>query len=165
MNDLAPQVIRPNMRIRPVEPSHVGDLIRIAEETRLSPWTAQSYLDEIKSPGSILLRLVAEDNSTAGFVVGRFVPGGEIEASKDAEIYNIAVSELGQRKGFGQLLFDAFAAACREKQASNIWLEVRESNQKAIAFYEKNGFARVHARNHFYNDPREHAILMRLILK
>lgn len=153
------------MRIRPVEAAHVGDLIRIAEETRLSPWTASCYLDEMKNPDSILLRLVAEDNSTVGFVVGRFVTSSEIESSVDAEIYNIAVSETLQKKGFGQLLFNAFAAACHKKRARKIWLEVRESNYKAIAFYEKNGFSRVHTRNHFYNNPREHAILMRLDLK
>jgi ribosomal protein S18 acetylase RimI-like enzyme len=42
---------------------------------------------------------------------------------------------------------------------------VRESNRKAIAFYEKNGFESVQTRRHFYNDPREHAILMKLTLK
>lgn len=165
MNDLAPQASREDTRIRPVEAAHVGDLIRIAEETRLSPWTAGCYLDEMKNPDSVLLRLVAADNRSIGFVVGRLVPGSEIGARIDAEIYNIAIEETLQKRGLGQLLFNAFANACRARQAANIWLEVRESNERAIAFYEKNGFARVQTRNHFYNDPREHALLMKLTLK
>jgi [ribosomal protein S18]-alanine N-acetyltransferase len=153
------------LRIRPIEPSHIADLIRIAEETNLSPWSAQNYLDELKNGNAIMLCLIAEDNSTVGFVVGRFVPGGEIEIVTDAEIYNIAITENEQRKGFGQQLFEGFVKACRERQAENIWLEVRESNNKAIDFYEKNGFERVQMRPSFYENPREHAILMKLILK
>ena len=153
------------MRIRKVEASNIADLIRIAEETNLSHWSAHSYLDEMKNADAVMLRLVTEDNSTVGFVVGRLVMGGEVEITTDAEIYNIAVTGEAQNKGNGQLLFDAFANACREREAANIWLEVRESNKPAISFYEKNGFSRVQTRPSFYDNPREHAILMKLILK
>jgi ribosomal-protein-alanine acetyltransferase len=153
------------VRIRPVEAAHIADLIHIGEETNLSRWSAQSYLDEIKNPDSVMLRLIAEDNSTIGFIVGRFVMGGAIEIATDAEIYNIAVTESEQRKGSGQQLFDAFLQACSRRKADNIWLEARESNKKAIAFYEKNGFEHIQTRPYFYENPREHALLMRLILK
>lgn len=155
----------PTVRIRHVETAHIADLIRIGEETNLSPWSAQHYLEEIKNLNSIMLRLVDEDNWTLGFVVGRQVAGGEIEARKDAEIYNIAIDAAHQGNGYGQILFDAFIEVCGEREAENVWLEVRESNQKAIAFYAKNGFERVQTRKNFYENPREHAILMRLILK
>lgn len=152
-------------RVLGVEASHIADLIRIAEETNLSPWTARSYLEEMKNDASIMLRLVAADNLTIGFVVGRLVMGGETEAKPDAEIYNIAVVRHEQQKGRGKVLFDAFAAICRDRRAGNVWLEVRESNVTAIRFYQKNGFARVQTRNHFYDNPREHAILMKLSLE
>lgn len=152
-------------RIRPVEAAHIAELIRIGEETNLSPWSAQSYLDELRNPASILLRLVSDDNETIGFIVGRKIIGALEKAENEAEIYNIAVVEPERSKGCGQRLFDAFAAICRRDGVVNIWLEVRESNQKALRFYERNGFARVQARTHFYANPREHAILMRLILK
>ncbi len=153
------------LRIRAVDASHIADLIRIAEETNLSHWSAQSYLDEMKNADAIMLRLVTGDNATIGFVVGRFVIGGQIETSTDAEIYNIAVTKNKQNKGCGQFLFDAFKEICRKKQAANIWLEVRQSNKPAISFYKKNGFASVQTRPSFYENPREHAILMKLILK
>ena len=154
-----------SLRIRPIEAPHLADLIRIGEETNLSHWSAQSYLEEIKNSASIMLRIVGEDNTTLGFVVGRIIPGGAIETVLEAEIYNIAVTESEQRRGLGQILFDAFRSECREENAANIWLEVRESNHKAIAFYERNRFERVQTRNHFYENPREHAILMKLELK
>ena len=55
-------------------------------------------------------------------------------------------------------------AVCRERRVENIWLEVRESNTRAIVFYTRNGFERVQTRTNFYENPREHAILMRLRL-
>jgi [ribosomal protein S18]-alanine N-acetyltransferase len=152
-------------RLRPVEAAHIGELIRIGEETNLSPWSAQSYLEEMKNENSIMLRLVDEDNLIIGFVVGRIVAGGDVEKRVDAEIYNIAVIDAQQRTGCGQTLFDAFKEICSKRDAANIWLEVRESNEKAIKFYERNGFTRVQTRNHFYENPREHAILMRLDLE
>ncbi|MEO6052100.1 MAG: ribosomal protein S18-alanine N-acetyltransferase [Pyrinomonadaceae bacterium] len=152
-------------RIRAVEVSHISELIRIGVETNLSPWTAQSYLDEMKNPDAIMLRLFGEDNTIAGFVVGRLVSGGEIDTQGDAEIYNIAVTKGQQRKGLGQLLFNAFISICKESGVANIWLEVRESNYEAIAFYIKNGFEHFQTRNLFYDNPREHALLMKLSLK
>ena len=152
-----------DIRVKPVEAHNISSLIRLAESEKLSPWTAQCYLDEMKNPDSVMLRLISDDNSTLGFVVGRFVPSGS--GSLDAEIYNIAIRTRDQRSGFGQILFDAFADKCRQRNAENIWLEVRESNEKAIAFYTKNGFERVQTRNHFYENPREHGWLMRLVLQ
>ncbi|MBK9216032.1 MAG: ribosomal protein S18-alanine N-acetyltransferase [Chloracidobacterium sp.] len=154
-----------NFRVRRVDSSHIADLIRIAEETNLSPWTAQSYLDEIKNPDAVLLHLEADDNRTVGFVVGRIILGGMIEAQTDAEIYNIAVIRPLQGRGLGQLLLDSFLDASRQRSATNVWLEVRESNAAAIRFYQRNGFERMQTRNNFYSEPRENALLMRLSLE
>ncbi len=154
-----------NARVRPVEAAHIGDLIRLGEETNLSRWTAQSYLEELKNATAILRRLVAHDNSTIGFIVGRTVVGGDVDTQLDAEIYNIAVAGHHQRTGCGQILFDAFVETCKERKVRNIWLEVRESNEKARRFYEKNGFESVQTRPSFYDNPREHALLMKLVLK
>ena len=151
-------------RIRPVESSHVADLIRIGEETHLSPWSAQSYLDELKNPNAIMFRLVSDENETIGFVVGRLVPGGEIELRTDAEIYNIAVVSTHQGKGNGLRLLQAFLERSEERGVSFVWLEVRESNTKAIDFYRESGFDEVQTRPNFYSNPRENAILMRLKL-
>ncbi len=159
------EFVNGNFRVRPVDSSHIADLIRIADETNLSPWSAQSYLDEMKNPDAVLLRLESGDNQTVGFVVGRIILGGLIEARTDAEVYNIAVIEPLQKRGLGQVLLDAFLAACRERSAVQVWLEVRESNVQAIQFYERNGFETTQTRNSFYQDPRENALLMRLDLR
>ena len=152
-------------RIRPIESSHIADLIRIAEETNLNRWSANGYLDELKNPHSIMLRLESPDNLTIGFIVGRLVAANDDHEAVDAEIYNIGVEIAEQRRGLGQALLDAFVAECSSREVRAIWLEVRESNEAALSVYERNGFERVTVRRDFYADPRENGILMRCWLK
>jgi ribosomal-protein-alanine N-acetyltransferase len=151
-------------RIRPVESPHIADLLHIASETHLNYWSAESYLDEIKKSNSIMFRVEADDNRTLGFIVGRVVPAADDAAAVDADIYNIGVENPDQRRGLGQLLLDAFTSECQRQSVRSIWLEVRESNDKARSFYLKNGFVPVTLRKGFYADPPESAIVMRRFL-
>jgi ribosomal-protein-alanine N-acetyltransferase len=154
----------PIPRIRPIESSHIGELIRIADETSLNHWSAESYLAELKNPHSIAHRLESDDNHTIGFVVGRIVPAADSADHLDAEIYNIGVIHSEQGQGNGHLLIDEFSRECRAKYVRSIWLEVRESNLQAISFYLRNDFLSVNLRRDFYSDPRENAIVMRRML-
>lgn len=146
-------------RVRPSTAAHIGAMIRIAEATNLSPWSAQNYFDELKTERSIMLCLENSTCKIIGFIVGRLVPAAE-ENKTDAEIYNIAVHEHEQGKGKGRRLLDAFLERCQDLKVGHIWLEVRESNERAIKFYIKNGFEQVQKRPNFYQNPREHALLM-----
>ena len=154
-----------NVRIRPVRCTDIADLIRLGEVANLSPWSAQNYLDELKNPDAIMLRLISADNAVVGFIVGRTVSGGCIDVVADAEIYNIMVDAEHRKLGLAQLLLDSFLNECRRRQVVNVWLEVRESNYPAIAFYTKNRFQQVHTRKNFYSNPTENALLMRRFLK
>jgi ribosomal protein S18 acetylase RimI-like enzyme len=57
------------------------------------------------------------------------------------EIERIYVLNKCHGKGLGYLLLKKAIEIGREKQHSYIWLGVWEKNTKAIAFYQKNGFA------------------------
>ena len=152
-------------RVRPLTSSHIADVIRLGSDANLNPWTAQNYLDELQTPNSVMLVLEGPDGRPIGFIVGRVVASSIDDASTDAEIYNIAVSDPYIGKGFGQLLFDTFMENCSVHAVKRVWLEVRESNREAIDFYTRNGFESAQTRNNFYQNPREHAVLMCLLLK
>lgn len=151
----------PDTRIRSIDSSHIGDLIRIAEETNLNRWTAEHYVDELKNPHSIMLRLETGVNETIGFIVGRVVPAADDDLAVDVDIYNLGVEPRHQRRGLGQTLMDALIDICREREVRRIFLEVRENNIPAISFYKKNGFRPLTVRNDFYSDPRENGVVMR----
>lgn len=142
--------------IRPAVPADIPQLERIAEESRLSPWTQQSYIDEIDRPDSIFLLAGTSDSVILGFIVGRIVPG------PDAEIYNIAVAENARRQRVGNGLLAEFISLCKASKVEGIWLEVRESNTNALKFYSHAGFEKMSSRPRFYSNPVEDAIVMKL---
>lgn len=153
------------VRIKQISTREIADLIALGELVGLSPWTAQNYLDELKNPHSILLRLESDNNSSIGFIVGRLVPAVDSDINIDAEIYNIAIDPAERRRGYGDALLAEFISRCSQQGVRYIWLEVRESNSNAINFYQKREFSMISKRRSFYRDPVEDALLMRRTLK
>lgn len=154
-----------SLRIKPISTREIAELIALGEAAGLSPWTAQNYVDELKNPNSILLRLESESNSSIGFIVGRLVPAVDNDTDIDAEIYNIAVDPSARKRGLGDRLLVEFVSKCMQSNVRHIWLEVRESNTSAIDFYRNRGFSSISKRRSFYRDPVEDAILMRKTLR
>ena len=83
----------------------------------------------------------------------------------EAEIVRIAVGKDARRQGIGKGLLDAICVRCTEKRVQTLLLDVRESNMGARAFYEKYGFHEDGIRKNFYDNPKEHAILMSVTLE
>lgn len=71
------------------------------------------------------------------------------------EILAIATVEEYRNKGFAQELLDKI-------KTKDIFLEVRESNERAINFYKKNDFKQISIRKGYYSDPTEDAIIMKM---
>lgn len=142
----------------------IGDVIRIAEECSLSPWSSNDYLEEARRLDSMLLRLESETGKTVGFLVGRRVLSASSHTQFDAEIYNIGVSKSFQRRGCGTMLLEEFTKRCVLEMVETIWLDVRVSNKGAISFYEKFGFSEYAVRTRFYADPVEDGIVMKLTI-
>lgn len=75
-------------------------------------------------------------------------------------ITNVAVSEDFRRRGLGEALVRNALSVAEKKNCCFITLEVRKSNEKAIALYEKCGFENMGERKDFYSSPTENAIIM-----
>jgi ribosomal-protein-alanine N-acetyltransferase len=104
------------------------------------------------------LALVAagpQPGSILGFAIASLLP-------PRAELESIAVGAERQRLGLGERLFQALAAEVRAAGVEEILLEVRASNQPALAFYEALGFVKTGLRPGYYADPIEDAVLMHL---
>ena len=132
----------------------------IEVECGLSPWPLKSYEAEIARPDSIILAAQAGESEIVGFITGCIVRSSDIEV----EIHNIGVLPLFQKQGVGKRLFGEFRRICEKRSTIRIWLEVRESNSKAIAFYRSQGFDTAGIRQKFYSNPVEDAKLMCLQL-
>ncbi len=126
-----------------------GDLPAIERIQSSSPEASQWQVADYLSYDCV----VAEhEGAVAGFLVSRKV-GGE------REILNLAIAPERRRTGVGRALL-----AHELGSAAEGWfLEVRQSNQAAIAMYESAGFERSGERRNYYENPRESAIVMRIL--
>jgi ribosomal-protein-alanine N-acetyltransferase len=78
----------------------------------------------------------------------------------EAHLTSIAVREVEQKKGFGELLLISVVNLAIQLDAEVITLEVRASNLPAQALYRKYGFKEVGVRRGYYSDDREDALIM-----
>jgi ribosomal-protein-alanine N-acetyltransferase len=120
-------------------------------------WSEKGFEQAASSGQLILVAESAPDVSAAaricGFLVARVVSG-------EAELLNMAVDSGHRRKGLGSKLLAAAAKEAVGQRAKRIYLEVRESNQATISFYERHGFHRSGERTAYYKNPTENAVLM-----
>jgi ribosomal-protein-alanine N-acetyltransferase len=123
-----------------------------AQAPTAANWSKESYLKFAHEEGSfvIVLEVASEIN---GFLVGRL-------AADQAELLNLAVTATHRRKGTGKALLSNALREWRSRGAKAVYLEVRESNTGAIAFYERHGFTAVAQRKGYYRDPDEPALTM-----
>ena len=138
----------------------VDDVCAVVAIGELTPeaanWTEESYREALSWMG--VVALVCEyDRRITGFIIGR-------QAADQAEILNLAVARSARRKGQGGALAKAMLEEFRARRVSRAFLEVRESNETGIAFYEKQGFSRTSRRPGYYRDPDEAAIVMEMNL-
>ena len=93
------------------------------------------------------------DEKIAGFLILSTV-------LDEAEILEVAVPENLRRCGIGSELMSEIFGWCSKNGISKIFLEVRESNFPARAYYKKYGFVENGLRKNYYRDPVENAVLM-----
>jgi ribosomal-protein-alanine acetyltransferase len=130
----------------------VAAIAVLKESMEAANWSEKSYVESLGWRGAVALASEFEGRVT-GFIIGRQIAG-------DGEILNLAVIPERRRQGAGGALLTAALDEFRARRTGRVFLEVRESNQAAIAFYAKHGFAETGRRAGYYQDPAEAAILM-----
>ena len=78
----------------------------------------------------------------------------------EMHIINIAVEPKRRGQGIGALLMDSVMGYAQEHAVDHIYLDVRESNYRAIALYRRYGFEQVDIRKGYYQDNQEDALVM-----
>lgn len=151
------------MQLRPLKIEDIDHVVALADGLGLSHWSQSDYAAELKRPDSYMTVAVSE-GEVVGFIVGRRVPGAGTSGGFDAEIYNIGVDRKAQRKGVGVKLLSGFLEKCRDESVEAVWLDVRENNDVARAFYERAGFEAFDVRRNFYTDPPDSGIVMQLAI-
>lgn len=141
------------MTIVPMNKAHVAPIAALERECFGDPWSEKSIASELTNPLSLWL-VAVEGDTLVGYV-------GSQTCMDETDMMNIAVSPAHRRNGVGKALIEALVAALKEKGSRCLTLEVRASNEGAIALYQGLGFAQIGLRKNYYHNPKEDALILR----
>lgn len=135
------------------------DAVIATEQTAYShPWTRGNFRDSLNP------LFEAQCLWLDGELLGYFLAMHSVE---EMHLLNITVAPARQGQGWGHMMLDALSLMSRHAGAQWLWLEVRQSNPRALKVYERYGFKQVSIRKDYYPSSRlqrEHAVVMSLKL-
>ena len=136
-------------RVRVATEADLGGIAAIEQEVFSDPWSRGSFRRLLSQ-----LALVADDgDEIAGYIFAHW-------AGKECEILNLAVHPEQRRRGIARRLVEEAVARLVARGVSLVFLEVRESNEGARAFYDGLGFREVGHCPGYYRQPREDALVL-----
>lgn len=133
----------------PFAPAHLDGVERLEQLCFAHPWQRADLEAQLTNPCARFLVAVLGDK-VVGYLGVQVVCG-------EGSVTNVAVDPTYRRRGIARALFGACFAA---GELDFLTLEVRPSNEAALALYRELGFQPVGRRRDFYTDPTEDALLL-----
>ena len=130
----------------------IADLAEIEKEAP-SAWSRSAIAAELKQRDGIQL-VSTMGSATSGWLCCRI-------NGREAELLKVTVSRKCRRKGVATLLLNSLEKELRDHGVSELFLEVRSSNDSAITFYLQVGFTEVGRRISYYKQPLDDALLLK----
>jgi len=146
-----------SLRLLPMTQHSVDVVLGIEESAYAFPWTRSNFIDSLAA--NHICRMLCEER---GAVLGYFIAMPGVD---EMHLLNITVAPGAQGRGHGRALLRALVKLCEDCAASELWLEVRQSNHRALRIYERFGFVGKGIRKRYYpaaGDRREDAVVMSL---
>ena len=140
--------------IRPMDCQSIHQVAEIEKACFAEPWSLSSLLSELLNPHAVYLTAM-RGQTVLGYL-------GMHHILDEGHITNLAVDPACRRQGVARILLTALIAHARERNFVFLTLEVRASNQAAIALYGGLGFTRAGLRKGYYKKPAEDAVIMTL---
>lgn len=134
-------------------PEDISGISKIEERCFSDPWSQESVRDGLESSLDTWL-VLKEKEGVLGYCVFRIIAG-------EGELLRIAVSPEFQGRGLSKKLMDQMVEYSKKKKAETMFLEVRESNEKARNLYRSYGFSEEGIRKDYYRNPVENAVIMK----
>jgi [ribosomal protein S18]-alanine N-acetyltransferase len=151
-------VLQPRLTRRPMTVRDLDAVVAVETRSYSHPWSRGNFTDSLAA-GYVAEVLV----DGADELIGYFIAMTGVE---ELHLLNITVAPDWQSQGHGQALMAALQQHARQLGLATLWLEVRESNQRARALYRRLGYAEVGLRRGYYPAAvrREDAVVMSLTL-
>lgn len=145
------------MRLRRMRSSDLPQVLAIENANYDFPWSEGVFQDCLRVNYSCWI--CEEDDKILGFCIISIAVG-------EGHILNINVAPDEQNQGIGRMMLKHLIEVARHKGVQTIFLEVRPSNEGAIALYDSMGFNEIGVRKNYYpaKEGREDALMLALEL-
>lgn len=141
-----------NPVIRPMRREDIDLIVSLEKSIFSDPWPAEAFTEEADNSGHIFL--IAEfEHEIVGYA-SYYIEMGE------GRITNLAVVPKYRRKAVAKKLLEYILGLVKMAKCKYIFLDVRPSNEAAIALYCKYKFYEVYRRPKYYQNPDEEAMVM-----
>lgn len=142
-------------RLRAMRPDDLPAVMVIEETLFVSDaWPLSFYQRDLNNP---LARYFVLEDADSGEIFGYACYW---LMDEEANLTNLAVAAIRQRRGLGEQLLRATMQLLHTQGIRRFTLEVRVSNTAAQALYHKLGFQTDGRRRRYYQDNGEDALLM-----
>jgi [ribosomal protein S18]-alanine N-acetyltransferase len=145
-----PSEISHEVRVRRLSYSDLPAVLAIERRSFPTPWSLAMFVLELSKPSGICLAATAADELLGYSVCSRY--------DQVWHLMNVAVAPERRRMGVAGRLISHLLREARGQLPFT--LEVRVSNQAAIAMYERFGFRSAGVRPRYYHDNGEDALIM-----
>ncbi len=131
---------------------HLPQVVDLEKKSFSRPWSLEQLEECLIHEDYHMLVAEGTDGKVLGF-------GSMVVLQDEGFINNIAVFPSYQKQGVASEILTSF---CQFGQRRLVFLtlEVRKSNEAALALYDKFGFLTVGERKDYYEAPRENALVM-----
>lgn len=144
------------LNIRRVKAEDIIAVISLAYDTlpeRYNPVIFNQFYESF--PEGFLV--VVEKDTIIAFLIG-------VKTTPTiARLLMLSVHKQYRRQGIGTALLKEFVDTMKHLRVTSVELEVRTTNQTALAFYQKQGFHREHTIPRFYQNGEDAYILKKIL--
>lgn len=142
------------MILRPAWKTDLPEILTIEKSAFPHPWSEAIFLSEInRLPTSLYVLTKEVTGSARGYLCFWHLP-------QEIQLLTIAVHPQCRRQGHGRFMMEALLNEARMREVSQLFLEVRPSNQAAIGLYHSLGFKTLYRRPRYYAPEDEDALVM-----
>jgi ribosomal-protein-alanine N-acetyltransferase len=138
--------------IRRLQLRDLAAIEKIERRAYPTPWSRSMFAGELSKTSSICLGAFEDDVLLGYLITSRYVDAWHV--------MNVAVAPDRQRRGIASALLRRLFELTDDDDRRGYTLEVRVSNSRAIALYERLGFEQRGVRRGYYTDNREDALIM-----
>ena len=144
--------VQPQTQLRAMRPSDLKAVAEVESSSYRFPWSMGIVRDCLLA--GYHSQVLEAGGSIAGYSIMSIAAG-------EAHLLNLCVHPDCQGFGFGRRLLNAALLRAEECDVEQVFLEVRPSNDVAIALYRSAGFKLIGTRPFYYqsDDGREDAVI------